>query len=327
MALCSSRFRTIQHPFVFLRAPSSAAIDLRSRPCVHATRLSLFMARTLTSVKKKPGSYAEIQGEDRFDQTGFRDPHRRSCQRCSSRRRKKKQPVYYNLLTGELIKINCPVWPVPGNHENFGIERHLSLVSKDHPLYGRKMYHSYLGPDYYSFNHGGVHFIGLNSLDFEDLFYFGSIDSVQEAWLKKDLAVLPPSTPVVTFQHVPFFYRRTEPGSIRRGRIVGVRWSVKRRKIAIPSRRVECARDRGPSPSASPTRLRSRGTIIRGSVSILRRQASKRALSKTAAIVCARGRRCVQDAFRNHRLSCEKRNDQCRRVCKILIRRRGNRGF
>jgi hypothetical protein len=117
----------------------------------------------------------------------------------------KEATGYYNLLTGELKKINFPVWPVPGNHENFGIERHLSLVSKDHPLYGRKMYHAYLGPDYYSFNYGGILFIGLNALDFEDLFYFGSIDSVQEAWLKKDLAVLPPSTPVVTFQHVPFF--------------------------------------------------------------------------------------------------------------------------
>ena len=112
---------------------------------------------------------------------------------------------YYDLFQNEVQKIKQPVWLVPGNHEIFGIERHLSLVSPKNPLYGRNMYRSYFGPDYYSFNYGGVHFIGLNSLEFEDLWYYGRIDSVQLEWLKKDVAVLSPSTPVVTFQHVPFY--------------------------------------------------------------------------------------------------------------------------
>ena len=111
---------------------------------------------------------------------------------------------YYKLFKVEAGKIKSPVWVVPGNHEIFGIERHLSLVSKDNPLYGRKMYQSFFGPDYYSFNYGGIHFVGLNSLEFDDLFYYGSIDSVQREWLKRDLSVLPASMPVVTFQHVPF---------------------------------------------------------------------------------------------------------------------------
>ena len=66
------------------------------------------------------------------------------------------------------------------------------------------MYRHYLGPDYYSFNFGGIHFVALNSLEFEDLWYYGSIDSLQCEWLKRDLAFLSPTTPVVTFQHVPF---------------------------------------------------------------------------------------------------------------------------
>jgi hypothetical protein len=66
------------------------------------------------------------------------------------------------------------------------------------------MYRHYLGPDYYSFNYGGIHFVALNSLEFEDLWYYGSIDSVQVSWLKKDLQAIPASMPVVTFQHVPF---------------------------------------------------------------------------------------------------------------------------
>lgn len=111
----------------------------------------------------------------------------------------------FQLFKTEVGKMATPVWCIPGNHENFGIERQLSLVSPKNPLYGRKMYRFYFGPDYYSFNYGGCHFIGLNSLSFDDLYYYGHIDSTQVEWLKRDLAVLPPSTPVITFQHVPFF--------------------------------------------------------------------------------------------------------------------------
>ena len=111
----------------------------------------------------------------------------------------------YELFAAEYPKLPGTVWLVPGNHEIFGIERHLSLVSADHPLFGRKMYRHYFGPDYYSFNYGGVHFVALNSLSIEDLWYYGNIDSLQLAWLAKDIAQVPAQMPIVTFQHVPFF--------------------------------------------------------------------------------------------------------------------------
>jgi hypothetical protein len=111
---------------------------------------------------------------------------------------------YYDLYTEETGRFPVPVWSVPGNHENFGIERHLSLVGASHPLYGKGMYRQRLGPNYYSFTHGGVHFVGLDSVDIADLWYYGHIDRVQLAWLEADLSVLPPGTPVVTFNHIPF---------------------------------------------------------------------------------------------------------------------------
>ncbi|NOT10184.1 MAG: hypothetical protein HOP28_18475 [Gemmatimonadales bacterium] len=110
----------------------------------------------------------------------------------------------FELAAREFEAIGVPVWTVPGNHDLFGIERHLSLVPLTHPLYGRGMYRHYLGPDYYSFNYGGVHFVGVNSVDHEDLWYWGHVDSLQLAWLKRDIATLPPGTPVVTFNHIPF---------------------------------------------------------------------------------------------------------------------------
>ena len=111
---------------------------------------------------------------------------------------------YYELFVRETSAFHTPLWTVPGNHENFGIERDKSHVSATHPLYGRGMYHKYLGPDYYSFNYGGLHFVGLNTADIDDQWYYGHVDSLQLAWLERDLAVVPATMPVVSFDHIPF---------------------------------------------------------------------------------------------------------------------------
>ena len=111
----------------------------------------------------------------------------------------------YEMYVHETKKFTMPVWSTTGNHEIFGIERQSSLVSKKNPLYGKKMFHHYMGPNYYSFNYGGIHFIALDVIDFEDLWYYGHVDSVQVEWLKKDLAAVPSTIPVVTFAHMPMF--------------------------------------------------------------------------------------------------------------------------
>lgn len=112
---------------------------------------------------------------------------------------------YYELFQKEIAGFRGLVWTVPGNHEIFGIERGLSKVSQSNPLYGRAMYRHYRGPDYYSFTYGGIHFVGLNSVDIDDQWYYGHVDSVQMAWLRSDLATIPATMPVVTFQHIPFY--------------------------------------------------------------------------------------------------------------------------
>jgi len=111
----------------------------------------------------------------------------------------------YEMYVRETKKFSMPVWSAAGNHENFGIERQTSLVSKKNPLYGKKMFHHYLGPNYYSFNYGGIHFVALDDIDFEDLWYYGHVDSLQVEWLKKDLAAVPSNIPVITFAHMPMF--------------------------------------------------------------------------------------------------------------------------
>lgn len=133
----------------------------------------------------------------------------------------KEASQLYEMYVAEMNKFSVPVYSVPGNHELFGIERHASLVSASHPLYGKEMYRKYLGPDYYSFNYGGVHFVGVNSVDYKDLWYYGFVDSVQLKWIEKDVSALQSTTPVVTFNHIPFYsgglsmwgYQEEEPGS------------------------------------------------------------------------------------------------------------------
>lgn len=65
------------------------------------------------------------------------------------------------------------------------------------------MYRLYRGLDYYPFTYGGVHFVVLNTLTPDDSAYYGRVGSVQLAWLRRDLATVAPSMPVVTFNHIP----------------------------------------------------------------------------------------------------------------------------
>ena len=101
------------------------------------------------------------------------------------------------------MKPRAPFWAVPGNHDHFGIIKSRSRVPETHPLYNRGMYRHYLGPEYYSFNYGGVHFIGLDTVQPDDSAYYGGVDSLQLAWLTRDVAALPATTPVVMFSHIP----------------------------------------------------------------------------------------------------------------------------
>jgi len=109
----------------------------------------------------------------------------------------------FEMVTRELRTFPVPVFTVPGNHDIFGIERDLSKVQPDHPLYGRAMYRSYLGPDYYSFTWGGLRFLGLNSVDADDMSYYGHLDREQLDWIGRDLRTAPAAAPVVTFNHIP----------------------------------------------------------------------------------------------------------------------------
>lgn len=58
---------------------------------------------------------------------------------------------------------------------------------------------------YYSFDHSGVHFVGLANVMDLKAGGLGALGADQLAWLKKDLQPLASSTPIVVFAHIPLW--------------------------------------------------------------------------------------------------------------------------
>jgi hypothetical protein len=88
------------------------------------------------------------------------------------------------------------VHTVPGEHDALDDGLGGYLKNFDHD--GRKQ-------AWYSFDQGGVHFIGLsNVLNFK-LGTMTSLGDEQLAWLKNDLKRVPHSTPVVVLAHIPLW--------------------------------------------------------------------------------------------------------------------------
>ena len=88
------------------------------------------------------------------------------------------------------------VFYVPGEHDVLGDDgkQYLNLYGK-----GTK------GGGWHSFNHSGVHFIGLvNVLDLKPG-GLGNLGKEQLEWLEKDVRGLSSSTPIVVFAHIPLW--------------------------------------------------------------------------------------------------------------------------
>jgi 3',5'-cyclic-AMP phosphodiesterase len=83
---------------------------------------------------------------------------------------------------------------VPGEHDT---------ATDDGALYRERFGKGTIGSGWYSFDHKGVHFIGLNnSLQVDAL---GGLGADQLAWMKKDVAGQSASTPIVVFAHIPLW--------------------------------------------------------------------------------------------------------------------------
>ena len=122
-----------------------------------------------------------------------------------------KQPADLLLHTGDISHISKPeqfdtakrvianakvdgVFFLPGEHD---------VAIDGGALYREHFGKGTLGGGWYSFDHKGVHFIGLNNVVMLDA--MGSIGPQQLEWMTKDLSGLSSSTPIVLFAHIPLW--------------------------------------------------------------------------------------------------------------------------
>jgi 3',5'-cyclic-AMP phosphodiesterase len=88
------------------------------------------------------------------------------------------------------------IFYVPGEHDVFTDEGKLFRER-----FGRQT----LGAGWHSFDHKGVHFVGLVNVANLKPGGLGSLGTEQLEWLKKDLTSVTSSTPVVVYAHVPLW--------------------------------------------------------------------------------------------------------------------------
>ena len=107
------------------------------------------------------------------------------------------KPEEFDIVAESLKAVKTErVFYVPGEHD----------VAADHgKLYLERYGQDTVGEGWHSFDYRGVHFVGLvNVLDLK-AGGLGLLGRVQLDWLKKDLAGLSASTPVVVYAHIPLW--------------------------------------------------------------------------------------------------------------------------
>jgi 3',5'-cyclic AMP phosphodiesterase CpdA len=104
------------------------------------------------------------------------------------------KPAEFDTLDQVLVGARKQVFYVPGEHDTSVDDGKLYL-----DRYGKGS----KGSGWYSFDHKGVHFIGLvNVVQLEGM---GKLGQAQLDWLKQDLSGLKSSTPIVVFAHIPLW--------------------------------------------------------------------------------------------------------------------------
>jgi 3',5'-cyclic-AMP phosphodiesterase len=96
-----------------------------------------------------------------------------------------------------LKEAGLPVFHVPGEHDMLDEGQGKAFLDR----YGKDT----RGDGWFSFDHSGVHFVGLVNVKDLQAGGLGHLGEAQLGWLKDDLAGRSASTPVVVFTHIPLW--------------------------------------------------------------------------------------------------------------------------
>jgi hypothetical protein len=107
------------------------------------------------------------------------------------------KPEQFDAADQALKGLGAPIFRTPGEHDTLD-EGHGQVFLG---LFGAGT----KGDGWYSFDHGGVHFIALVNVVHLQPDSRGFLGADQIAWLKDDVAHLSASTPIVVFAHMPLW--------------------------------------------------------------------------------------------------------------------------
>jgi plastocyanin len=102
----------------------------------------------------------------------------------------------FDTLQQVLSELSLPVFYVPGEHD---------VLEDDGRGYLQRFGKGTRGAGWYSFDHSGVHFIGLVNVVNLKAGGLGSLGDEQLAWLENDVKHLKSSTPIEVFAHIPLW--------------------------------------------------------------------------------------------------------------------------
>ena len=102
----------------------------------------------------------------------------------------------FDTLQQVLSELSVPVFYVPGEHD---------VLGDDGKSYLQRFGKETQGAGWHSFDHGGVHFIGLVNVVNLKAGGLGTLGDEQLEWLEKDVKRLKSSTPIVVFAHIPLW--------------------------------------------------------------------------------------------------------------------------
>jgi 3',5'-cyclic-AMP phosphodiesterase len=106
------------------------------------------------------------------------------------------KPSEFDTLQQVLTELALPVFYVPGEHD---------VLEDDGKSYLQRFGKGTQGAGWYSFDQGGVHFIGLVNVVNLKAGGLGTLGNEQLEWLEKDVKRLKSSTPIVVFAHIPLW--------------------------------------------------------------------------------------------------------------------------
>jgi 3',5'-cyclic AMP phosphodiesterase CpdA len=118
----------------------------------------------------------------------------------------KNEPKFFSSIKQMFNNIRIPFFYVAGNHD-------MDITGRSN-YRSKKTFEDNVGPSYYSFNRGKIHYVVLDDVFFtgKAYGYIGYLDERQLNWLEQDLTLVPQRSTVVITLHIPTYSREARQG-------------------------------------------------------------------------------------------------------------------